>query len=319
MEGLCTHQRSYGADYYVIYNHPTRSFDDLKTQYKDRVFLCADGTFTNLQQILADLTLANISLGGYVGDVKYDILAQLARELIVAGKMTEFPACEMVEIHNVSSLVNVVAEEMGVKYVSQQEDVYVWKTISPTSKALYCNAIADTFLKKDFAEDFLRMILGRITANLPEFRKHIPGEATSFFSELSKQIENLRIEGLTADMLLELDEDYTPLGYKPQAADILLHALAVHFQHKGLIRGDISFSEAILKLESKSDPEVGITEETWRFIQQSPHKDKIQDYLYEHRVKFDTSLIQGIASEGDEESKATMCRMAIAHGNLEFF
>ncbi|MFO0450322.1 MAG: hypothetical protein ACK52I_16940, partial [Pseudomonadota bacterium] len=84
-------------------NVPAKEF---VTNYKDREFVCAEGTLTNLQGMLAEMTLGTQGINAYIIEQKKQLVTQTATEMYNEGKFTDYPwvvrQYKPMEIHNVT-------------------------------------------------------------------------------------------------------------------------------------------------------------------------------------------------------------------------
>ena len=117
------------ATLYLVEHSVGMSKTELAAQYKDREFACEEGTLTNLQGILAEMSLGKQGLEAYVIEQKKQMVTQIAMGMYNKGKFVEFPWAYRyhtgMEIHNITALVNSVAEDYGLRKKSQEEDHYL--------------------------------------------------------------------------------------------------------------------------------------------------------------------------------------------------
>ena len=102
------------------------------TPFKDRVFVCGEGTLTNLQNILLDIYGIS-SFGGIVSRFKKEMLEGLAIEILNGAKtqdnevvLQKFkPRGEAWHVHDVSTILNVLSSEWNINRKTKTEDKYI--------------------------------------------------------------------------------------------------------------------------------------------------------------------------------------------------
>ena len=165
---------------YVVSNVSTVSKEDLVREYQDRTFVCAEGTLTNVQSILSEMTLANQGIDAYIIEQKKHTIFQIAADGLRQQKFAEFSIdrkyagdAEMatgMEIHDASSIVNSIAEEYHLLPKSEKEDVFIQflnDSTRPAIKATMEQGIQEAFSSKDGIESFIDGIAQKLLLTFP--------------------------------------------------------------------------------------------------------------------------------------------------------
>ena len=113
----------------------------LDPKFKDYPFLCGEGTLTNLQSILAQLTLSSSSVDDALSLTKKEILEQYVTEFYrkkkdFLKKMEGMNTHPIYEVHHISSLLNAISDDYGLIKKTAQEDQYL-TDINPDVRKCY--------------------------------------------------------------------------------------------------------------------------------------------------------------------------------------
>ena len=250
MEGiLCTFEKSVA---------PPK--DVLVGQYKDRQFVCADGTLTNLQSILSDLSLGNQGIGAYVTQQGRDFVTQTATEMHKKHEFPEFGArgtSSAWEIHVISSLVNSVASEYGIKAKTGEEDHYLsYVPTHRSSRQKLSSALEQGLQNEETVSNFLDNIARNVAFGLPTYTKGKYKNPNEFNHEVSDAIERLNINHIISTGALVKLENYEPTGYKPNIESILKDATTIYLHEKGVLQipeKDLELTKLRIDLEKSVD------------------------------------------------------------------
>lgn len=104
----------------IAYEASKRTTEECISKLGNRSFLCGPGTLTNLQNILADLRSINASLETVIGRQKLAYIEALIKEHPYV-KRQNF----IMEVHFVSSILNLIAGEYNLPTKSSDEDIYL--------------------------------------------------------------------------------------------------------------------------------------------------------------------------------------------------
>lgn len=233
--------------------------------YIDRTFECGPGTLTNLQSIILDITGAQ-SLQSVVSRYKKEMLEEFAKELLKKGEMffkNTLDIRDGMEVHNVTSILNVIADDFGVikdikdPYVHNFTDNEVIKKI----KDYYTEEI-----KKLTSGDISDGIVAKFKQSLLEFDKFRINEEDYanrwYFQEFSNNVQKYENEmsgilgndSLFAKILMMTDSGVV-IGFKDNYRDILKDFIALYLDDKKVIELDEAEKKEIItkvKIETSS-------------------------------------------------------------------
>jgi hypothetical protein len=209
--------------------------DSSLVAYRDYEFACGEGTLTNLQKILMEMTLKQ-SLVDIVAAAKSEMMDQIVLEGLESLKQTaatqnvgghdylvDTEGFNLIltkenEVHNVASLRNLISDLYNLKYTSKAEDKYVQEYTASSElhklKAIVTRGAWDTLEKDDKAEIFIASIVGKVQGAFPESLPLV---------DVDKFNENIAIEGLNlqAEMFYDFNSDKGVWSLKPGAESIL--------------------------------------------------------------------------------------------------
>ncbi len=250
MEGiLCTFEKSVA---------PPK--DVLVAQYKDRQFVCADGTLTNLQSILADLSLGNQGISAYVTQQGREFVTQTATEMHQKNQFPEFVGTyrsAMWEIHVISSLVNSVASEYGIKAKKAEEDHYLSSVPTHrTSSEKLSNALEQGLQNEATVNNFMEGIARNVVFGLPTYTEGKYKNPNEFNQEVADSIARLNIGDIINTAALVKLENYQPTGYKPNIESILKDVTTIFLNEKGVLQipeKDLELTKLRIDLEKAVD------------------------------------------------------------------
>ncbi len=206
---------------------------DLAAQYKDRSFICKEGTLTNLQGILAEMSLGTQGIDVYITDQKKQLVTQTATDMYRKGEFTEFPwvfrQYTPMEIHNVTSLVNSVAPEYGLQVKTKDEDRHIRKVFSSSREKL-SNKLEQQLQNEAVVDTFIDGVAMNVIMNLPVYETGKYSNPNDFNKEVIDALETLKLNKvINFDALVEL-ENYKPKGYKSNAQSITRDAVTIYLQ-----------------------------------------------------------------------------------------
>ncbi|WHA05437.1 hypothetical protein N3Z17_02710 [Candidatus Bandiella numerosa] len=149
------------------------------TPFKDRVFVCGEGTLTNLQNILLDIYGIS-SFSGIVSRFKKEMLEGLAIEILSGAKtqdnevvLQKFkPRGEAWHVHDVSTILNVLSSEWNINRKTRTEDKYIGNidnVFDIRRIKNYVDQKVQSILEN--YEYLLEVILTKLEVDLPEFDK----------------------------------------------------------------------------------------------------------------------------------------------------
>ena len=290
MEGiLCTFE-----------NSETPPKEILISQYKDRQFVCADGTLTNLQSILADLSLGNQGISAYVTQQGRDFVTQMATEMHQKNQFPEFVGTyrsAMWEIHVISSLVNSVASEYGIKAKTAEEDHYLihvptsFESRQKLSRALN-QALEDAATVNNFMEGIAR----NVAFGLPTYTEGKYRNANEFNQEVADSIARLNIGNIIDTGALVKLENYQPTGYKPNIESILKDVTTIFLHEKGVLQipeKDIALTKLRIDLEKSMDDMSStnaITQDVLDAAKEKGNLNYAMKYAIDNKLKLDKDL-----------------------------
>ena len=280
---------------------------ELGAKYADHAFMCKAGTLTNLQAIVAELSLEGQGVGAYITEQKEALVTAVTLEMYNAGEFDEFPAYDRRqyvgnEIHNISSLKNTIADDFGVTKKAAKDDPYL-REVGRSSKKKLTQGLKEKFAEPDVIDAFIASVSGKVTENLPHFDKDkYPERPDKFIAEMTSTLDSLKLgDILDGTSLLKMDEAYTPGGYKDNVESIVRDAITIHLHEKGVINHpEIELVKMRVALETSADAEMmHVVEFSVLEAQRDAGRlDKSLEYMIENNLKLgDTDEL------GDEPEK----------------
>lgn len=321
--------------FYVMHQHPSRSFEDLKNEYADREFLCNEGTFTNLQMVLTDLVLGEAGLGTLVTAVKREWVEQTIKEQLDQGTMGEATAHGGGNIHNIYGYLNLIAKNYNLLPKTMEEDSYVLPPSKEDAK-LFLEDFSKRVQDPNLADHLLDMMTDKILGMLPEYteerypKKDKEGRINGAFDKAIR--ESIERYGLPINpaMLIQREDGY-PIGLKPQAAELIKHALLLKLKEQGLVtHPDSEYSKFLLEtLEPAMDVwdddyiillKTGVCDEdTWNVIQESSYKERAMDYMLKSKIVLSPDFRKQILDNPPEDIPLFLAKYGLIHKDKELF
>lgn len=208
--------------------------------HKDRIFLCNEGTLTNLQCILAETTLGTQGIDAYVIAHTRGFVTQKAVEMY---RTRQFHDClprtynpEGWEIHDISALVNIAGPKYGLKLKTKAEDNYLKKIergISSNSRKKLAMALERALSTQVAVDSILGNIATDVSSNLPLFISD-PG-APNFTTTVNNALETLKLDHILPAQALVNYNQWTETGYKPNVQSIIKDATIIYLNEKGAL------------------------------------------------------------------------------------
>ena len=161
----------------ILFSFKTNNLDPIL--FKDRIFICGEGTLTNLQNILLDIYGLN-SFSGIVARFKKEMLEGFAIEILNGAKtqdneviLQKFkPRGEAWHIHDVSTILNVLSSEWNINHKSKSEDKYIGNIDNIFEirriKNYIDQRVQDILENHEYISE---VILAKLEIDLPEFDK----------------------------------------------------------------------------------------------------------------------------------------------------
>ena len=241
--------------------------------YKDRQFACGEGTLTNLQAVILDISGMD-SLDNLISRHKKEMLEGLAIEMLdgsITLKNFGSRGYDDWHIHDVSSILNVLASDWGIKAKTIQEDIYLRNTDNNAEEVkaeiLNIKDYVDNKVREILSkpENIVEALLSKLESDLPEFDKSKLLDdkyRLEFNTKLEEWTEakskNLTFEDdnyvLTAGALKLKTADISVYGYKDNYRDILKSCITLYLNKQGLVElGDIAKNLIINKLKIENE------------------------------------------------------------------
>ena len=270
-------------------------------QFKDRNFICKEGTLTNLQAMLGEMSLSSAGVESYFTEQKKQLVTQTANDMYRKGEFSEYPWAfrqfQGMEIHNVTSLTNAVAPEYGLLAKTKEEDKYL-KDISSRSRDKLSRALDQKLQSEEVINSVLDGVAMNVNFNLPVYDKETYKgdiEANQFGNSVGEAIKTLKLvdkEGndiIRQETLVEL-ENYKEQGYKKNVESILKDAVTIHLHEKGVIdHPDIEFVKFKIAIESSLDMNgnLAIEKDTLDQAQDKGLLEKSMKYIIDNDLKLE--------------------------------
>lgn len=330
---LITMKETMESIYFMMHNHSSRTFDDLKNEYKDRSFLCGAGTNTNLQMILSNLILGKMGFDALVTSSKREWVEQVAQDM---RSQKLFPQCNpprsSMEIHDISSLVNAVADEYQLVKMTPQEDPYL-KTISPESSTLFRNTLEEKLSQPETVAAILNIMTNTLMNMIPEYseekypKKQKNGMPGIYYAEaVNEVLERFGLDVGSRHLIARKDmyED----GLKPQAQEIIKHALIFALVKKGLLPETAStYSKFLIHYVESDMGELNDLHlldnshvcdyDTWQNIVDSAHHNKLYKHLLTYKIRLSDEVREELLTYTSPKTEYFLYRYAIIHNDRE--
>ena len=270
----------------------TLSKEDIVNKFNDRDFICKDGTLTNLQTILSEMTLGQQGIEAFVVEQKDAMVTQMITEMYRNSEFREYPAVFMLytpmEIHNITSLKNAVASQYGLLSKSKNEDKYI-RNVSDSSKQKMLDSVFDKFNTPEVAEAFIDGIAMNVSSNIPYFESGM--DPNTYSNNLIESVKNLGIgEHLEHGSLMNYD-GYTPQGVKDHMHEIIKDAIILELHDQGVIEHpDIEKIKLRLEIEASMDIDVAsnaLSPEVLELAEQKNLKEYALQYAIDKGIKLD--------------------------------
>lgn len=270
------------------------------SQFKDRSFVCKEGTLTNLQAILGEMSLSSSGIDSYFIEQKKQLVMQTATDMYRNGEFAEYPwiyrQYKNMEIHNVTSLTNAVAAEYNLLAKTKQEDKYL-KNISSKSHRKLSEALDKKLKSEEVITSMLKGVAMNINFNLPTYDEETYKEeaANDFTKAVGESLNTLKlVDGKGKDIidvsaLLEMKK-YMPKGYKKNVQSIIQDAITVHLHDKGVMQHpDIDFVRFKITIEQSLDVygNNAVDKDTLDKAQEKNCLEKTMQYIIDNNLKLD--------------------------------
>ena len=241
----------------ILFNIKTNNLDP--TLFKDRIFICGEGTLTNLQNILLDIYGLN-SFSGIISRFKKEMLEGFAMEILNGAKaqnneviLQKFkPRGEEWHIHDISTILNVLSSEWNINRKSKSEDKYIGNIDNifeiKRIKDYIDQRVQDILENHEYLSE---AILAKLEIGLPEFdylRSYDTQYIKNFSNKLDEWIElkssdfqflnqytNLN-ELFCAEVLKLGTENIELFGYKGNYKEILRNFIVLFLSNDGVVQ-----------------------------------------------------------------------------------
>lgn len=215
---------------YVYINSSEEKKQRFINKCKDRIFECGAGTLTNLIMVYSELTLANQSIGSFIGFAKRELAEQALMEEYRSNFFApDFPCDWRWEIHHIPNLINAVASKYRLAFKTKEEDHYIKDNV-PQLIAERVDVTLKGTLSNNVA--LLTMVDGvveRVTSALPPLAEH--HSLNSFGKEIDDFFEQLGIKVPSRYYCVaETGERGYAKNYKHNVAQIVRHLIIVYMQ-----------------------------------------------------------------------------------------
>jgi ankyrin repeat protein len=263
--------------------------------YKDRTFACGAGTLTNLQNILLDINGLN-SLEFLVSRYKKEMLEAIAKEMLEGKKEwlgVRLRLSQAMEVHNVTSLLNVIAEDYGI--IKNTKDVYCHEFTGeyPAEIKKYFDDKIKVILSK--YEDVVDGIVGKLEISLPEFDKTKINDDkynTEYYDQFAENVDQYgkditesykEIFGEDAKLfigILLIDVESNIIGFKDNHREILKDFIALYLKSNETIElTDDEKSKIITRIKIESGSQLT--------------KEELTDEMLKHALDHDLIVTVG--------------------------
>ncbi|MDF3047405.1 MAG: hypothetical protein K0R73_523 [Candidatus Midichloriaceae bacterium] len=258
----------------------------LAVKYADRNFMCGPGTLTNLQKILQEITLGEQGITSYLALQKRQVIEQIIIEMIKTNHFqTNVIAREWGghEVHNIPSMVNLIADEFGLQKKTKDEDQFMFgfKEISNDMEE-YDRKVAEKFnldLTRDIQkltaklnqelqnpevfDALLNMVVELMITNLPFFGEDfnkITQDRNTIQEQILEIFENFGLGEISFlkdefhHQAIITVKDYESQNYKRNAFETLKAASIIYFNEQEVIQAEnIDLLKLKVELENELD------------------------------------------------------------------
>jgi hypothetical protein len=280
---------------YILYQFENNKSQtvDLVEKYKDRKFLCRDGTLTNLENILAEMTLGSQGIDLYIAEQKKQFITQVTVEMYNQGNFEEYPwhkrQTPHMEIHNITSLLNSVAPEYGLQVKSRKDDMFT-KVINDISKNKLITEIDHQLQKPENTNSFIEGIANNVVQNLPYYEEGLY-QGSAFYYILDEHVKKLQIPNTEVSLFVNMENGIVK-GYKPNMASIMQDVLTIHLHNKGMATySEIDLIKMRVQLEKDLDFDGNsrVTQDTLDSLEKKGFKERALQYMIDNKMKLDTN------------------------------
>lgn len=286
---------------------------NLLKQFKNEDFICADGTFANLDSIFRKLSGDTISLESYIAEAKSKIINEILKEKYRAGEFVEEleVAGTSYENHAIASVTNCLATEYGLAIRKPENDVYLIENIPDTFKVKARKWIDDSMVNS--GGTLVELVLTEIMDRLPVAPEQDASEDLKRFfdTQLNDFLEAVRIGG-SGDIAetIEVLEDGFPrdiaIKYRHNLAEFIENLIIVKLNKTYKLlpdNKDTELRQMKVKLvrDSLGDDRIGeipeqYISELWEFI--FKHDLKLNTEIYKTNAPLEYFFIQDMIIEG---------------------
>jgi hypothetical protein len=281
--------------------------EDIKAKFSDRDFACNEGTLSNLQALLAEMTIEQKDLKTLVTDAKKSTTDQILRKLLYENNnFTERLLLKRpMEIHNIHSLRNLVADDYKFLKISASDDQYVADNLPEHYKNIVHTALQDAFQKPETIETMVQSIADEVTNILPTQLQ--PGQEKKIADSLSDSLENCGIkkefENPDPDVIPIENftfinyEDYAHQDIKQNLNQIVRDCIVLRLNENKLINDspEVNKVKANILIETSNNDEGTslITEETINKIKDLKQETHALEYIvFNHPKEVDDKMLQ---------------------------
>ena len=273
------------------------SQDQLSSQFNDRIFACKEGTLTNLQQILSEITLATKGIDDFLIEQKKQVITQITLEMLREGSFKELWRKAGREIHNVSALLNSIADEFKLLRKSAEEDKRLKSdsitgiTVKDTSRAILLSKIEYDLGNQNVINGIIDGTLINIEMLLPSFDENNAQKFGGEVSDILSQAKFTKASGyVIPSCILKTDENSVPTGYKANKSEILRNAVICHMHDSKLLKHhDYEFIKFTLKIEEGSEP-YGVSTELLDEAKEKGFLERTMKYILDNKLGMEQDL-----------------------------
>jgi len=272
--------------FFVVLSKSGNDQKKLAIKYKNKDFICGPGTLTNLQKILQEITLGEQGIESYLALQKRQIVEQIIIEMIKNNQFqTNIISREWAgqEVHNITSMVNLIADEFGLQKKTKDEDQFMFgfKEISDDMSEYDLRAVQkfNSDLMQDIEkltaklnqelqnpevfDSLLSMIVESMITNLPFFgedfnkitqdRNAIQQQVLEVFENLGLEKTSFLKDNFHHQAIIKVT-DYESQNYKRNAFETLKTAAIIYLNEKEVIQAeDIDLLKRKIELENELD------------------------------------------------------------------
>lgn len=261
-------------------------------QYKDRTFVCNEGTLSNLQTVLSEVQLGKTDLKAYIGMQKREYIEQISTDLYRKGFYKEVfrgRSSQPYEIHNINSLVNSVADEFGLNKKTRKDDTYLVQLRENTASHL-SSCISEGFLKQNTADLFADGIASKILIGIPSYNTESYSSKAEYANEVQAYLDTVGI-GINNNAIVGYKDGEYDTEIKPNIHQILKDAVTVKLDELNLFNSqEIDKAKMRLDLESSTDSMVlsnKVSEEALNSSKEKGLLDEALKYCIKNNLSLD--------------------------------